>query len=223
MRECLGWITNCANEQGCPQNWLELSVAEIPTSIECHVCRQRAALVATEDELHQHANGGQLSAFPVVPCAALSGTPAQLHTREPVKEEPRELRREPPREEPREHRREREPAREPARAPTPPPPPAPAPAPKARGWVVHLQNGEQIKIDKDTMVVGRSRTCDIVVPSAKVSRQHASVHRQDGDIYIEDLGSANGVWINGEKVTRAKIKPGDTFTISDETLRFEEK
>ena len=84
-----------------------------------------------------------------------------------------------------------------------------------------LQNGEAIQIDKDTMIVGRSRTCDVVIPSAKVSRQHASISRVDGDLYIEDLGSANGVWFNGEKVTRAKINNGDAFTISDETLLFE--
>jgi pSer/pThr/pTyr-binding forkhead associated (FHA) protein len=62
-----------------------------------------------------------------------------------------------------------------------------------------------------------------VIPSAKVSRQHASLTRVDGELYIEDLGSANGVWLNGEKVTRAKITAGDTFTISDETLLFEER
>lgn len=88
-------------------------------------------------------------------------------------------------------------------------------------WTVTLQNGEAITIDKDTMIIGRSRTCDVVIPSAKVSRQHASISRVDGDIYIEDLGSANGVWFNGEKVTRAKVAAGDAFTISDETLLFE--
>ena len=80
-----------------------------------------------------------------------------------------------------------------------------------------------IRVDKDTMIIGRSRTCDVVIPSAKVSRQHASLSRVDGDLYIEDLGSANGVWLNGEKITRAKVNPGDTFTISDETLMFEDR
>ena len=73
------------------------------------------------------------------------------------------------------------------------------------------------------MVIGRSRTCDVVIPSAKISRQHASLSRIDGDLFIEDLGSANGLWLNGEKVTRAKINVGDKYTISDETLTFEER
>jgi pSer/pThr/pTyr-binding forkhead associated (FHA) protein len=99
------------------------------------------------------------------------------------------------------------------------PPPVMA-APK-KAWTVTLQNGEAIKIDKDTMIIGRSRTCDVVIPSAKVSRQHASITRVDGEVFIEDLGSANGVWFNGEKVTRTKVSHGDAFTISDETLLFE--
>ncbi len=107
--------------------------------------------------------------------------------------------------------------------PSTPAAPPPKPKPVAQNWVVTLANGESIQLDKDTMIIGRSRTCDVVIPSAKVSRQHASVSRINGDYYIEDLGSANGVWGNGEKVTRAKIAHGDTFTISDETLLFESR
>jgi hypothetical protein len=185
-------MTNCPNDQSCPMNWLELSVSECPTTIRCHVCEQSVELVLGEDELSSKAGGGALAAFPVVPCTGAGGVPRQ---------------------------------------PTSLPPPQngagrPAPAmreaaPAAKKWSVSLQNGEAIAIDKDTMIVGRSRTCDVVIPSAKVSRQHASISRVDGELFIEDLGSANGVWFNGEKVTRAKINNGDAFTISDETLLFE--
>ena len=73
------------------------------------------------------------------------------------------------------------------------------------------------------MIVGRSRTCDVVIPSAKVSRQHASLTKVNGELFIEDLGSANGVWLNGEKITRVKVSEGDVYTISDETLTFESR
>jgi len=86
---------------------------------------------------------------------------------------------------------------------------------------VTLLSGESIKIDKDTMIVGRSRTCDVIIPSAKVSRQHASISRVNGELFVEDLGSANGVWKDGEKVGRSKIDDGDVYTISEETLTFE--
>lgn len=114
-------------------------------------------------------------------------------------------------------------ARPSAGAPAPAPPPprrAPTPAP-ARVWHVTLTNGETVRVDKDTMVVGRSRTCDVVIPSAKVSRQHASLSLAGTDLHIEDLGSANGVWLNGEKITRTRVSPGDVYTISDETLTFD--
>ena len=186
MRECLGWITNCPNDAGCPQNWLELAVSEIPTSVGCHVCGRNVDLILEEGELQSR----PLAAFPVVPCAGRAAA-------EPLS---------------------------PQIAPMAPPerPAAPPPV-AARNWVVGLQSGELVRIDKDTMIIGRSRTCDIVIPSAKVSRQHASLSRVDGDLYIEDLGSANGVWLNGEKITRAKVSSGDTFTISDETLMFEDR
>lgn len=193
MRECLGWITNCENRQGCPQNWLELSVSEVPVVISCHVCEGEVHLVGSEDDLTARDAEHALAAFPVVPCTALGGGQQRAATA---------------------HVRGNGAAA--ARAK-----PAPAEVPKT--WYCLLQNGDQIKLDKDTMVIGRSRTCDVVIPSAKVSRQHASLARAGDDYFIEDLGSANGVWLRGEKITRVKVAPGDVFTISDETLTFEQR
>lgn len=182
MRECLGWITNCPNGQVCPQNWLERSVSELPTTVPCHVCEQNVDLVTTTNDLNALALADILVAFPVVPCTGLATANG---------------------------------------APIPPDPDEVSPAAAvSREWFVMLASGESVAVDRARMVVGRSRTCDIVIPSAKVSRQHASLTLTDTELYIEDLGSANGVWLNGEKVTRVKINPGDTFTISDETLLF---
>lgn len=80
--------------------------------------------------------------------------------------------------------------------------------------------GDMHKIDKDTFIIGRSRTCDLVIPSSKVSRQHSGICRENGEHYIEDLGSANGVWKDGVKIQKEKIKDGDEFMISEEVLRF---
>jgi FHA domain-containing protein len=188
-------MTNCENRQGCPQNWLELSVSEIPVVIRCHVCETEVHLVTTEDDLAAREGQSQLAAFPVVPCTGTLGIQraATAHAREV--------------------RANGAPA---GRAK-----PAPVEIPKT--WYCTLQNGEQIKLDKDTMIIGRSRTCDIVIPSAKVSRQHASLSRVNDEYFIEDLGSANGVWLRGEKITRVKVSPGDVYTISDETLTFDQR
>lgn len=99
--------------------------------------------------------------------------------------------------------------------------PVPQPVPPERAWICRLASGETIRIDRPQMVIGRSRTCDIVIPSAKVSRQHASLTLDGGELWIEDLGSANGVWYEGEKISRTAITSGDAFVISDETLYFE--
>ena len=136
-------------------------------------------------------NGG-IAAFPIVPPIGIQAQPPLLQDEPYAEFSPRG---------------------DPVRASTPIPTP--------RQWLCTLANGETIRVDRDAMVIGRSRTCDIVIPSAKVSRQHASVSFSGGELWIEDLGSANGVWQNGEKITRTKVGNGDTFTISDETLLFE--
>ncbi|MCB9653049.1 MAG: FHA domain-containing protein [Deltaproteobacteria bacterium] len=115
------------------------------------------------------------------------------------------------------------------RAAPPKPPKGPAkpslpqsispPTPKKTLYVVNTA-GDMHKIDKDTFIVGRSRTCDLVIPSSKVSRQHSGICRENGEHYIEDLGSANGVWKDGQKIQKERIKDGDEFMISEEVLKF---
>lgn len=200
MRECLGWLTSCENEQSCPQNWLEHPVTDLPMDLRCHVCGRTVSLVDSLRALEALAARGGQGAFPVVPPIALDAHPEVASLEAPPNPEPERFAELPS-------------ALEPVRAPTP--------VPARRLWVCTLASGEAIRIDKDSMVIGRSRACDIVIPSAKVSRQHASITRTGGELWIEDLGSANGVWHDGDKVTRTKIANGDTFTISDETLLFE--
>lgn len=97
---------------------------------------------------------------------------------------------------------------------------APAPEPRQRPLYVVNSAGEMHKVEKDTFIIGRSRTCDLVIPSSKVSRQHSGVCRENGEYYIEDLGSANGVWKDGVKIQKERIRDGDEFMISEEVLRF---
>ena len=109
---------------------------------------------------------------------------------------------------------------EPRNAPAPAaPPPKPPPPAKKQLYVVNSA-GDMHKIEKDTFIIGRSRTCDLVIPSSKVSRQHSGVVRENGEYYIEDLGSANGVWRDGVKIQKEKVRDGDEFMISEEVLKF---
>lgn len=87
--------------------------------------------------------------------------------------------------------------------------------------LVEVEGGRTYSLDKPINVVGRSRTCDICIPSSKVSRQAASISAQEGTFWVEDLGSANGVWMSGERVDRHALQHGDVFLVSDTVLRYE--
>ena len=66
-----------------------------------------------------------------------------------------------------------------ARAPQPAAPKKAAPAEKPRKTLYVVNSGGDMhKIDKDTFIIGRSRTCDLVIPSSKVSRQHSGICRE---------------------------------------------
>ena len=62
--------------------------------------------------------------------------------------------------------------------------------------------------------MGRAPRADFVVDAALVSRVHCRfVLNDSGELELEDLGSTNGTFVNGEKITRATLSDGDTLTI----------
>jgi hypothetical protein len=72
-----------------------------------------------------------------------------------------------------------------------------------------------------TVVLGRSRDCDITLEDPNVSRRHAEVRHEDGAYWIVDLGSTNGVVVNGKRVDRARLEPDDAILMGTTELRFE--
>ena len=69
-----------------------------------------------------------------------------------------------------------------------------------------------------TIVVGRSRGCDVVMPQPTVSRQHLELRALDGAWLAVDLGSSNGTWLTGRRVGRARVTPGDELVLGDCTV-----
>ncbi len=102
-----------------------------------------------------------------------------------------------------------------------PMPREPTPAPAGAPAVLYLvgEDGELEKVVKDRFVIGRGKHCDLVVESAKVSREHAAIVRTGGEYFIEDLGSANGTWFERARLQRRRIQDGDEFLISSEKIR----
>jgi pSer/pThr/pTyr-binding forkhead associated (FHA) protein len=81
--------------------------------------------------------------------------------------------------------------------------------------------GERHELSKEKIVIGRSRECDLTVDDPNVSRRHAEVRRENGTWWIVDLGSTNGVEVNGKRVERARLEPHDAIVVGTTELRFE--
>jgi hypothetical protein len=81
------------------------------------------------------------------------------------------------------------------------------------------ERGEIEKVTKDRFLIGRGKHCDLVVDSAKVSREHAAVVREPDGWYLEDLNSANGTWFQRARIDRRRIENGDEFFICSEKIR----
>jgi hypothetical protein len=108
------------------------------------------------------------------------------------------------------------------------PPPLPAggapPSLGARGGMPPLScifNGQKYPVNKEEFVIGRgSKTADLPIKDGNISRRHAAIVLQNGNFYMKDLGSTNGIEFNGERVDSRKIEEGDVYQLCDYELRF---
>jgi transcriptional regulator with PAS, ATPase and Fis domain len=73
---------------------------------------------------------------------------------------------------------------------------------------------------RETTVIGREATTDVVLPVSAVSRRHVEVRRQGEDYVARDLGSRNGTLVNGHPVSEAVLEPLDELRIGDAVLKF---
>src|SRR5713226_7956761 len=82
------------------------------------------------------------------------------------------------------------------------------------------QGGEFPLKPEKQIVIGRSGELDMVLVEDMVSRKHAKINTNAGKITIEDLGSTNGTFVNGEKIKHARLKEGDRILIGTSILRL---
>ncbi len=84
-----------------------------------------------------------------------------------------------------------------------------------------IYNGERHAVTKDRYVIGRGKqSSDLTLKDPNVSRQHAMIEFQNGVYFMVDMGSTNGVAINGQRIARKQIAEGDVFRICDHDLHF---
>jgi hypothetical protein len=69
-------------------------------------------------------------------------------------------------------------------------------------------------------VVGRAAECDLRLNETDVSRRHAEFRYADGEVELIDLGSTNGVLVNGQPAARASLRDGDRIDVGSTTLIF---
>ena len=91
------------------------------------------------------------------------------------------------------------------------------------GKLVSVRDGkrQEFALGKAAINIGRALTNDIVLPDAKISRNHAHLEYTDNVWTLFDLGSANGTQVNGEPVERTALTAGDVIAIGTTRLTFE--
>jgi hypothetical protein len=98
---------------------------------------------------------------------------------------------------------------------------APAAPGLATRAVISLEDRRYV-LDGPRATIGRSKSAECVLRDPNVSRRHAELRRSEsGDWQIADLGSTNGVKVNGRRVASTRLSPGDEVTVGTTTFQFD--
>lgn len=85
--------------------------------------------------------------------------------------------------------------------------------------LVARTEGPDLPLDRPVLLVGRHAECDLQLQSSKVSRRHCIIAYVNNQMMIRDLGSTNGVRINGDRVAEGRLHDGDEVAIGN--FRYE--
>ncbi len=86
--------------------------------------------------------------------------------------------------------------------------------------LIPVDGGAPYTITRDVTVVGRSRElCDLAIQSSSISKLQCLIAKTDGLLFIRDLASTNGTKVNGQRVTRGALLPGDELAFASVKFR----
>ncbi len=86
--------------------------------------------------------------------------------------------------------------------------------------LIPVDGGAPFTITRDVTVVGRSRElCDLAIQSSSISKLQCLIAKTDGLLFIRDLASTNGTKVNGQRVTRGALLPGDELAFASVKFR----
>ncbi|RPH89521.1 MAG: FHA domain-containing protein, partial [Desulfobacteraceae bacterium] len=84
-------------------------------------------------------------------------------------------------------------------------------------------NQKEMFLGREAVRIGRAKSNDLVLQDAKVSRSHAEVAFKEGNYYVQDLNSANGVYVDDQLIQSIILKPGNRITLGVSELLFKQK
>jgi predicted component of type VI protein secretion system len=87
--------------------------------------------------------------------------------------------------------------------------------------LIALFAGPDILVDSSPVLVGRHPRCDARIDSIRVSRRHCCLTESNGEVVVRDLGSTNGIRINGQRVEMGRLRPGDELSIAHIRFRLD--
>lgn len=94
--------------------------------------------------------------------------------------------------------------------------------PGRRPGTIVMPSGDRIELSDDKNLIGRLADCAIQISDGNTSRHHAQIHRAGSGFIITDLGSTNGTYVNGVRLTADhRLADGDIVTVGSVSLRFE--
>ena len=88
--------------------------------------------------------------------------------------------------------------------------------------LIAIDGSAVLEVALNRALIGRDLDCDIRVVNQEVSRHHAVIFRKDGKTFVQDLGSSNGTFVNGIKVSTepTQLLAGDTVTLGELPFTF---
>jgi hypothetical protein len=88
--------------------------------------------------------------------------------------------------------------------------------------LVALDEGPDIPVDREMVIIGRHPQCDARLDSIRISRRHCCMFQDDGEVIVRDLGSTNGIRINGQRVEKGRLRLGDELSIAHIRYRLDD-
>jgi serine/threonine protein kinase len=81
--------------------------------------------------------------------------------------------------------------------------------------LVSVSTGKRVRLSQAQVVVGRGSDCDLILRASDISKRHCVITVSEDEVLVEDLNSANGTYVNGKAIKRARLQHGDRLRVAD--------